>query len=201
MVWCAECGELIADYLLIMNARKKTFLAVGLLILALSAATAVFVGVGKAPRKALLEKMADKVDLQAKHVRYTQVGSSGMKWEITADSAFYRKKEDLALFEKIRARVVMKDGRTFMMSGDKGELNTLSKDLNLDGNVILVSEGGDRFQTGRLSYRDDLKRIETDQPVVMETRNIRINGVGMIFNLKGEKVTILSQVRAKSLAR
>ncbi|MCK9362659.1 MAG: LPS export ABC transporter periplasmic protein LptC [Syntrophales bacterium] len=183
-----------------MNARKKTLLAIVLLILILSAA-AVLIGVGKAPRKALLEKMADKVDLQAKSVRYTQVGSSGMKWEITADSALYRKQGDLALFEKIKARVVMKDGRIFTMSGDKGRLNTLSKDLSLEGNVVLVSESGDRFQTERLNYRDNLKRIETDQPVVMETRNIRINGVGMLFNLKEEKVTILSQVRAKSLAR
>lgn len=192
--------ELIAERLLIMNARKKTLLAIVLLILILSAA-AVLIGVGKAPRKALLEKMADKVDLQAKSVRYTQVGSSGMKWEITADSALYRKQGDLALFEKIKARVVMKDGRIFTMSGDKGRLNTLSKDLSLEGNVVLVSESGDRFQTERLNYRDNLKRIETDQPVVMETRNIRINGVGMLFNLKEEKVTILSQVRAKSLAR
>ncbi len=187
------------DSVLIMNAGKKTFLAVLLLVLALSAATVYFVFVGKTPRKALLEKMADKVDLQARSVHYTQVGSSGMKWEITADSASYRKQEDLALFEKIKARAVMKDGRVFMMSGDRGRLNTVSKDLNLEGNVLLVSESGDSFQTERLNYRDALKRIETDQPVVMKTRNITVNGVGMFFALKEERVVILSQVRAKSL--
>jgi len=181
-----------------MNAGKKTFLAVLLLVLALSAAV-YFVFVAKAPRKALLDKMADKVDLQAKGVHYTQVGSSGMKWEITADSASYRKQEDLALFEKIKARAVMRDGRVFMMSGDRGRLNTASKDLNLEGNVLLISESGDSFQTERLNYSDALKRIETDQPVVMKTRNIRVNGVGMVFALKEEKVAILSQVRAKSL--
>lgn len=183
-----------------MNGRKKTFLVV-LLILILSAAAALFVGVVKAPRKALLEKMAEKVDLQAKDVRYTQVGSSGIKWEITADSAFYRKKEDLALFEKVKARVVMKDGRAFMMSGDRGRLNTLLKDMDIEGNVVVVSEGGDRFETERLTYRDALKTIETDRPVVMETRNIRISGVGMVLNLNGKKVAILSGVRAKSGAR
>jgi len=181
-----------------MNAGKKTFLAVLLLVLALSAAV-YFVFVAKAPRKALLDKMADKVDLQAEGVHYTQVGSSGMKWEITADSASYRKQEDLALFEKIKARAVMRDGRVFMMSGDRGRLNTASKDLNLEGNVLLISESGDSFQTERLNYSDALKRIETDQPVVMKTRNIRVNGVGMVFALKEEKVAILSQVRAKSL--
>ncbi len=179
---------------------NKKFLILGLLVLFVFAA-AVFVGIRKEPPKALLEKMADKVDLRAKNVRYTQVGSSGMKWEITADSAQYQKKEDLALFENIKAKVVMQDGRTFFMSGDKGVLNTRSKDMDIDGNVVIVSEGGDHFQTDRLSYRDALKRIETDRPVVMENKNARISGVGMVLNLNEEKIAILSRVQAKSFLR
>jgi LPS export ABC transporter protein LptC len=150
---------------------------------------------------ALVEKMAEKVDLQAKDVRYTQVGSGGMKLEITADSVSYQKKGDLALFEKMKARVVLKDGSIFLISGDKGELNTLSKDMNVEGNVVVVSETGDQLRTERLLYRDKLKRIETDKPVFMENKNTRIDGVGMVFYLKEERVAILSRVRAKSVAR
>ncbi len=180
-----------------MVIRKKTFIAAGLLILALLAAV-FFVGLEKKPGKALLQKMAEKVDLQARDVRYTQVGSEGMKWEITADSASYQKKGEVAIFDKIRARVVMKDGRVFVLSGDKGRLDTVSKDIKIDGHVVVVSEKGDRFLTDSLSYRDDLKRIETDRPVVLENPGVRISGVGMVFNLKDEKLAILSSVRAKS---
>ena len=186
------------DDIWLMN--KKNFLILGLLVLFVFAAV-LFVGVIKEPPKALLEKMADKVDLQAKNVRYTQVGSSGMKWEITADSAQYQKKEDLALFEKVKAKVFMKDGRTFVMTGDKGVLNTRSRDMDIEGNVVVVSDSGDHFRTDRLSYRDAVKRIETDRPVVMENKNARISGVGMVLNLKDEKIAILSGVRAKSLIR
>ena len=186
--------------MLVWLMNKKTFVIFGLLVLFAFAAF-VFVGLRKEPPRAMLEKMAEKVDLQAKNVRYTQVGSSGMKWEITADSAQYRKKEDLALFDNVRAKVFMKDGRSFTMTGDKGVLNTRSKNLDINGNVVIVSESGDRFQTDRLSYRDALKRIETDQPVVIESKNARISGVGMHLNLNDEKVVILSGVRATSVVR
>ena len=180
--------------------NKKHFLVLGLLVF-LAAAAALFVGLKREPPRALLEKMADKVDLQAKDVRYTQVGSSGMKWEIKAESAQYRKKEDLALFENLKANVVMEDGRTFTMSGDNGVLNTRSGDMEINGHVVVVSNAGDHFRTDCLRYRDALKSIETDRPVVMENKNARISGVGMVLHLKEEKIAILSQVQAKSLIR
>jgi LPS export ABC transporter protein LptC len=180
--------------------NRKSFLILGLVVLFVFAA-GLFFGIKKEPPKALLNKMAEKVDLQAKNVRYTQVGSSGMKWEITADSAQYRKKEELALFEKVKVKLFMKDGRTFVMTGDKGVLNTQSRDMDIEGNVVIVSDAGDEFRTDRLSYRDALKRVETDRPVVMENKNQRIRGVGMVLNLNEEKVTLLSGVRAKSFVK
>jgi LPS export ABC transporter protein LptC len=73
--------------------------------------------------------------------------------------------------------------------------------MNVEGNVVVVSETGDQLRTERLLYRDKLKRIETDKPVFMENKNTRIDGVGMVFYLKEERVAILSRVRAKSVAR
>jgi LPS export ABC transporter protein LptC len=70
--------------------------------------------------------------------------------------------------------------------------------MEIEGNVGIVSENGDRFTTDRLRYRNAGKRIETDRPVVMENRSVRVSGVGMIFSLEGKKVTLLSQVRASS---
>jgi LPS export ABC transporter protein LptC len=112
--------------------------------------------------------------------------------------ARYLKKENLALFEKVTVRLVMKDGRTFMMNGDQGRLDTQSRDMEIDGNVGIVSGNGDRFATDRLRYRNAARRIETDRPVAMENGNVRISGVGMIFYLDDSKLTLLSQIRASS---
>jgi LPS export ABC transporter protein LptC len=184
-----------------MKTKRKTVLIVAILTVILSVTAILAIGLRRAPEKALLKIMSDRVDLQVKNVRYIDVGDSGMTWEITADTARYRKKENLALFEKVKVRLVMKDGRVFVMNGDRGRLNTQSRDMEIEGNVGIVSENGDRFATDRLLYRDAGKRIETDRLVVMENRSVRISGVGMILTLDEKRVTLLSQVRANSVGK
>ncbi|MCX5838287.1 MAG: LPS export ABC transporter periplasmic protein LptC [Deltaproteobacteria bacterium] len=184
-----------------MKIKRKTIIIVATLAMILSVTMILAISLRRAPEKALLKIMSDRVDLQVKDVRYTEVGDSGMKWEITADTAWYRKKENLALFEKVKVRLVMKDGRVFVMKGDRGRLNTESRDMEIEGNVGIVSENGDRISTDHLFYRNAGKRIETDRAVVMENGSVRISGVGMILTLDEKKVTLLSKVRANSAGK
>lgn len=181
-----------------MKTKRKTLFIVAILLVILSVATILAIGLRQAPKKAMLKVMSDRVDLQVKNVRFTDVGTSDMKWEITADTARYQKKENLALFDQVKVRLVMKDGRVFVMSGDRGRFNTQSRDMEIEGKVVIVSENGDRFTTEHLLYRNEGKRIESDRLVVMENGSARISGVGMIFALDEKKVTLLSQVRASS---
>jgi LPS export ABC transporter protein LptC len=180
-----------------MKNKKKIVLIVVVLTILLSAA-AITIVIRREPGKALLNIMSDRVDLQVRNVHYTEVGESGMKWEITADTARYQKRENMAFFDKVTVRLVTKDGKTFVMTGDRGRFNTESRDIEIDGNVGIVSENGDRFTTERLQYRDADKVMATDRPVTMESRSVRVSGVGMILALDGQKLTILSQVRAIS---
>lgn len=180
-----------------MKTKRKAVLIVALLAV-ISVAAILTIGIREAPEKALLKIMSDRVDLQIKDIHYTEVDDAGTKWEIRADTARYQKKENLAFFEKVSIRLVMKDGRVFLMNGDHGQFNSQSRDVEVEGNVTIVSETGDRFSTDRLLYRDADKRIETDRPVTMENSSIRISGVGMTLILDEKKVTILSQVRAST---
>jgi LPS export ABC transporter protein LptC len=184
-----------------MKTKRKTVIIVSILTVVLSVAAIIAIGLLRSPEKALLKIMSDRVDLQVKNVHYTEVGDSGMTWEIRADTARYQKKENLAFFDQVTVRLVMKDGRVFVMKGDQGRFNTQSRDMEIEGNVGIVSENGDRFATDRLTYRDAEKRVETDRPVVMENGSIRISGVGMIFSLDEKKVTLLSKVRANSTGK
>ncbi len=180
-----------------MKRRKRTVLILAILaaVLSLSVFLAIRM-IGKSPEKALLKILSDKVDLEVRNVRFTEVGDSGMNWEITADTARYQKKENLAIFERMKVRLVTSGGETYVMTGDRGLLHTVSRDMEIEGNVVIVSENGNRLLTDRLRYRNAEKRIESDRPVVMENQTVRISGVGMIFSLDQKKVSLLSQVRA-----
>jgi LPS export ABC transporter protein LptC len=181
----------------IIKKRRRILFIVVFLAAVVSVAAIVIIGIRKESGKSLLKIMSDRVDLQVRNVHYTEVGDSGMKWEITADAARYQKKENLAFFDKPAVKLVMKDGKAFVMTGDHGRFNTESRDMEIEGNVGIVSENGDRFTTDRLRYRNAEKMIETDRPVAMENKSVRVSGVGMIVSLEGKKVDILSQVRAR----
>jgi LPS export ABC transporter protein LptC len=178
--------------------RKKIFWILLPLLGILTAAVVVAIGVVREPEKALLKALSETADLQVRDVRFTEVGDSGIKWEVTAEKALYKKEDQLAIFEKIAAKVVMKDGTTYHMTGDKGTLKTDSRDLHIDGNVVIVSETGDRFTTRSLRYRNASRIIETDDPVEMESGSIRVNGVGMVFPLDENRISLLSKIRASS---
>ena len=179
-----------------MKRGRKTVLIVVVLAMVLSAAAIITINMPKEPEKALLKIMSDRVDLQIRNIRLTEVGDSGMKWEIMADTARYQKKENLAFLEKLNIKLVTKEGRTFLMTGDRGRLNTESRDVEIEGNVEIVSDNKDRFKTDRLRYLNAGKLIETEGSVVMENKNIRVSGVGMTISLEEKKMTLLSQVRA-----
>ena len=177
--------------------RRTILLIAALAAAALCVAVIVGIGLRRDAGKSLLKVMSDRIDLQVRNVHYTEVGDSGMKWEIKADAARYQKKENLALFDNLAVKLILKDGQTFVMTGDRGRLNTESRDMELEGNVGIVSENGDRFTTDRLRYRNADRVVETDRPVAMENGSVRVSGVGMVVSLDGRTVTILSQVKAR----
>lgn len=180
-----------------MKNRRKALIIFAVLAAILCGAVIWVISLLQEPEKTLQKVMSDKVDLQVRNVRYTEVGDSGMRWEIVADTARYLKKENLALFEKVMVKLVMKDGKTYVMTGDRGKFNTESRDMEIEGNVVIESEDSGRFTTDRLKYREAEKKVETESPVVMERGGIRVSGVGMIYTLGEKKVTLLSQVNAR----
>ena len=88
---------------------RKAVLIVVVLAVVLSAAAIIMINVPKEPEKALLKIMSDRVDLQVRNIRLTEVGDSGMKWEIMADTARYQKKENLAFLEKLTCLLYTSD--------------------------------------------------------------------------------------------
>ena len=152
----------------------------------------------KIPLTSPLKILPDNVDLQVKNVLYTQVGDSDTKWEIKADTARYFKKENLVLFDKVTVTLETRNGRTFVLTGDKGQLNTNTKDIGIIGNVEIISDNGDHLTTDRLTYSQGDERFHTNSAIVMENPRMRVEGVGMSLSLKNEELTLFSRVSAQT---
>ena len=141
--------------------------------------------------------LSDNIDLQVRDVLYTDVADTGLKWEIIADTAKYMKNENLAVFDNLKIKVIMQDGKTFVMTGKSGRMNTETKNIEISGNVTIVSDRGDRLTTDILKYSGSEKRFYTDSPVVMENARMQVRGTGMTLSLNDQGVSLLSKVKAR----
>lgn len=178
--------------------KKKTWIIAGLACLLVLSVFMVLKAVNdrKAPQK-LLKVMAENIDLQVKNVIYTDVGQSGEKWEIKADTVQYLRKENLALFEKIRVRMLTAEGKSFTLTGDKGRFQTEKKDIEIVGNVEGTSDRGERFTTDKLNYNNAEGKIYTDSAVTMESGQLKIKGTGLTVNMKSGELNLVSKVKAE----
>ena len=144
----------------------------------------------------VLEVISERVDLQIKDFHYTEVGNPDLVWEIKADTARYIKKDDITLFENVEIRLVFSNGGIYTITGKKGSLHTDTKDMDIYGNVVAVSNSGDCFKTDSLSYTHSIRRIHTKDTVEMTRPGADIKGVGMTMSLKDKRATLLSNVSA-----
>jgi LPS export ABC transporter protein LptC len=181
-----------------MKLSRKVWVVLGFSLAAVLAAIALLVvDLYKTSPKALLKVLAANVDLQVKDVVYTDVMQSGEKLEIRADTARYLKKENLALFDRVKVKLVTPEGKTFRMTGDRGKLQTDTKNIEISGNVEILSDRGDRLRTDVLHYTHAQNAVHTDGAVTMWGDQMQIRGVGMTLNLKQGQLSLQSSVKGQ----
>ena len=178
--------------------KKAKIITLAVLIIALIAAAVFFVMREIGEKKASVIKISpDQPDVTIQDFIYSEVGKDNIQWEIRAKTAIYKKKQNLALFDQVQIKLTTKTGKVFILTGDKGEMLTDKKDVEIKGHVVITSDAGDKVLTDYLRYSDVQKKIYTEAPIVMENKRMKIQGVGLsIFVTKGE-LTLSSGVRAK----
>ncbi len=145
----------------------------------------------------IIKILPDHIDLQINDFNYTEVGEANSKLEVKADSAKYIKKESLVVFEHVKIKLTTSDGKVFNMTGNKGQMNTEKKDLQIKGNVVIVTDKGDRFTTDYLNFNDAGKKVYTEAPVTMENKRMKIKGTGLILYINTGELNLSSMVKAK----
>lgn len=181
-----------------MKLDRKSWIILGFALLVILAAIALLVvDFFKASTETVLKVMADNVDLQVKNVVFTDVGKSGEKWEIRADTAKYARKENLAFFNTVRVKLVTSGGRTFLMTGERAKLQTDSRNIEISGNVEILSDRGECFRTEKLHYNNADGTVHTDGVVALWSDQMQIRGTGMVLNLKQSRLSLQSGVKGR----
>ncbi len=82
------------------------------------------------------------------------------------------------------------------MTGDEGEMTQESKDVELRGNVVLISSDGLRLETTRLRWDADAKRAWTDEAVILRQKGAVVRGTGLDARVGERNTAIKGRIRA-----
>jgi LPS export ABC transporter protein LptC len=144
--------------------------------------------------KIVLNVFSDKADIEITNFHFTEVGDPELIWEIDARGAQYMRAENVALFDDITVKLTLADGRSYLMTGRQGTLQTDTKDIDISGDVSIVSDEGGQLGTDHLKFSHSERRIYTEEDITMENAYIKASGKGMTLSLKDRRISLLSNV-------
>lgn len=178
--------------------RKIKIAIISILFLAIAAGVFFTVMKISSEKKSnVIKILPDEADVRIQDFIFTEVGRNNVKWEVRAKMAQYQKKINIATFDKVQITLTTQQGKVYIMTGDEGKMQTETKDVELKGHVVVISDSGDKFSTDYLCYSDAQKKVYTDAPVMMANEKMKIQGVGLsIFVDKGE-LLLASKVNAR----
>ena len=177
--------------------RKKIIIgSIVITLMAVLIVVAIVIMAGLNKPQNMLKALQESVDLEIKGFVYTEVGKANMKWEVRAETAFYDRKQNLAVLDQVQMKLTTADGKIFEMSADHGQMHTEKKDIEIKGNVVILSDAGDRFSTEHIYYSDVQKKFYTDAPVTIENGRMKITGKGMALLMNKGELNISSNVKA-----
>jgi LPS export ABC transporter protein LptC len=181
-----------------MKLSKKTIIISSLAIIffVILIAVLVIVRVNTSKPKTIIKALQDTTDVQIKDFVYTEVGKNKSKWEVKADSAIYDKKQNLAVLEMVKIKLVTSNGKVFNMKADQGRINTDRKTIEIGGHVLIDSDDGDVFSTDYIKYDDAEKKFYTEAPVTMKNQRMKITGKGLVIYMNKGELNIPSMVKA-----
>jgi LPS export ABC transporter protein LptC len=181
--------------------RKAPFIILTLVVVFLSVVVGVLVQRARTPRAIPTEPAATNADYRLKQVRLQETGRDGSRWQLDAEYSETFEETSTTAMKKVTIKVDQpsrsaSSARSWTVTGDEGSLNQGTKDVELRGNVVLVSSDGLRLETERLRWDADGQRAWTTEPVTIYRPGTVVRGTGFESRVADEATSVKGRVRA-----
>jgi LPS export ABC transporter protein LptC len=131
----------------------------------------------------LLPTIETEADLTSKNIHLVGDKSGSKEWELEARKAQHFLAENMTVLENIEASFYVREGGLIRMRGDKGRVHHATRDIEVQGNVLILSDKGYQLRTDGLQYVDSARRITSSDRVAIAGDGLEITGDGMCIDL------------------
>ena len=146
-----------------------------------------------APREEVVSSQADQ---RIRHIHIQEdAKGGGYRWSLDAERAESFPGTGKTLLRKVTIGVE-EPGRRWRVTSDEGDLVQDTRDVELRGNVVLVSSEGMRIETTVLRWANAEGRVWTEQPVTIYRSGGMVKGTGFEARPSQETTLIHGPVTA-----
>jgi LPS export ABC transporter protein LptC len=133
-------------------------------------------------------------DLTSKNIRLVGDKSGFKEWELEAKFARHFQERKTTIFEDIEAAFYIEKGGLIRLKGDRGKLYHGTKDIELQGNVVIFTTDGYRLTTDGLHFVNEERQIRSSERVDIAGNGLEITGRGMSIDLVTGKLSMGGRV-------
>jgi LPS export ABC transporter protein LptC len=182
-------------------ARKITLRhLLGLVILVLSGllAALVFRNYRGPANEEVISALPRNVDLSLRQIQYTETREGGRRWTLVADSAAHSAGDGVTRIENVRMTFYDENGDgEITLSAREGILTSATREVEVQGDVVVRSSRGYALYTDRLQYREATRQIRTEAPVRILSQTMEVTGKGMHLDVEKNTFVILADVKGR----
>jgi LPS export ABC transporter protein LptC/lipopolysaccharide transport protein LptA len=133
-------------------------------------------------------------------VHLVETGSGRKEWELDSQTAQGFRDKGTWKLKGVKVKFFSLSGSTYTVTGENGTVQTETKDMHIEGNVVTNTTEGYAFKTKSLTYSAGEKTLTTDEFVRLwgpkREGVFEITGIGLKADLQGSAMDILHDVRA-----
>ena len=150
-----------------------------------------------------LSKGNNGVDQSLKDMHMIETREGQKEWELEAKKANTTKANEELELEAVRSTFFSDSGVTFNVTGNRGHVQVKSKNMRVEGDVVIRSSNGYTFKTPAMDYDSKVRRISTDSRVEMlgpkdaGGRALKLTGTGMEAFLDKGSMEVMRDVKAE----
>jgi LPS export ABC transporter protein LptC len=149
------------------------------------------------PKMSTTHQGPSQVGLQ--EINFVQVKEGVKLWELKAEAVEYQQPKNLISFKKVTLtyfpRDNNKDNKPVVLVGKMGKLDTQTKNIYIEGEVVISTPGGYELKVPYFHYKENIREVSSDGAFTLKSPDILLEGQGLTMNLDSQKVRVKSKVR------
>ena len=175
--------------------KKIKIIIISIISIALATVIFIFVKYRSTIRDAqeLTAKVPMGVNLSIDEIHHTATRDGKKEWRLDADSAQYMDKKKQVLLKMLSMTFYLEDQSELNLTADSGVLMTASKDVVVNGNVVVKSKDA-HFSTDEMHYRHDQRILYAESPVKIIGDAFQLTAESMRLDLNDNRATFKGNV-------